>query len=262
MKIRRLASGLTHLSVVLILIGAAISYTKEVKFSFVLPVDEGYIVSEVPLKSGKIIDFGFGLTLKKFEIFRYKPDFALYQPAPAQNKNRQKNGYKLYRKARISSGGILDFGPYGKFTVKKLYEKKGNPPCCTVHLASEAGGEIVLIEGSQRLARKTLKNGYTLKLLKPVDRQYKATLRLIADDNTVIEREMAINKPVDFNGWRFYLNSYGPQSLNYIIVTARRDPGRKIAIAGMFGLMIGITTFFYFVVPRKIKNHIIRDTDG
>jgi hypothetical protein len=146
LKFRNIAFHLIHLGAVLILIGAGITYMKEVKFSFMLPVNEEFIVREVPLEGGEVIDFGFGLALKNF---------------------------------------------------------------------------------------------------KPVDNQYTAALSFITDNDSAVERKMATNKPVNFNKWLFYLSSYDPQSFSYIIVTARRDPGRKIAITGMLALFIGVTMTFW-----------------
>ena len=278
---RHLGFHLSHLGAILVLVGGGISCMKEAKLSFMLPVDEEFIVSEVPLKDGKIIDFGFGLALKKFNILRYKPDFALYRLNTTQDRNKQGEGYQLIRKVRISPKGVLDLGSCGKFTVKQVYkkakvlerslvssrqeispidviEREDGPLRCAIHLVSQTNEEIVLLEGFPQLEQHALKNGYLLKLLKPIDKQYKAVLRFITEDNSIIEQEMAMNKPVDFKGWRFYLNSYNPQAFNYIIVTARRDPGRKIAITGMILFMIGVAMIFYLGVPGKI----VGDTTG
>ncbi len=56
---------------------------------------------------------------------------------------------------------------------------------------------------------------------------------------------MTVNKPVDHNGWRFYLNSYDRNHQSHITLTARRDPGDKFAVTGIIALIIGIALIFY-----------------
>lgn len=262
LKLPNLGFHLSHLGALLILIGGGISYMSGVKFPFLLPMDEESIVREVTLKDGRVIDFGFGVALKKFEILRYKPDFALYRPDPIQNGKKGEEDYQLCGKARISTDGILDFGGCGKFKVTDVVENDGGRPGCTVHLTSESNEEIVLVERDEKSERHTLENGYVLKLLRPADKQYRAELRFVTDNNSTIEREMSVNKPADFNDWLFYLNSYDRWSLSYIVVTARRDPGRKTVITGILALMVGVAVIFYLGRPGKITGHTTGDASG
>ncbi len=69
---------------------------------------------------------------------------------------------------------------------------------------------------------------------------YRAVLRVRDDDGTTVERTMGVNRPVDHGGWRFYLMDYDRESSEYVVMLARRDPGRRIAAAGMHATMIGI----------------------
>ncbi|MCX5784278.1 MAG: cytochrome c biogenesis protein ResB [Elusimicrobia bacterium] len=84
--------------------------------------------------------------------------------------------------------------------------------------------------------------------------QYKATLRFIIPGSPAVEREMLLNKPASFNGWRFYLTSFDPQSLGYAGITVRRDPGRRIVIVGMLILTLAIAIIFYFGLPENMIN--------
>lgn len=74
----------------------------------------------------------------------------------------------------------------------------------------------------------------------PPVKGYRAVLRIRDDDGTTTEKVLDVNRPVDHSGWRFYLMDYDRESFGYVVIRARRDPGRRIAIAGMCATMIGI----------------------
>lgn len=226
------------IGVVLILAGSGVSYIREIKASVILPVNNReFSLKGITTSGGKLVDFGFSLALKSFEILRYKPDFAIYGP-----------DNQLQRKARIANNGILDFSPYGKFREVSFIDSvniTGNSPQCTIHLLSGAKEDVVLVEGSARTESRALKNGYTLKMLKPVDKQYKAILRFTTDNGVITEKALAMNRPAEFKGWLFYFTSYDSQSFQYVVLTARRDPGRLMTIAGILILMAGVIVMFY-----------------
>jgi cytochrome c biogenesis protein ResB len=89
-----------------------------------------------------------------------------------------------------------------------------------------------------------LESGWLLQIIPPADRKQELVLRFAADDGALSERSVekcvTVNHPAVHGGWRFYLMSYDREAQEYVVLLARRDPGRGIAIAGMFCLMAGV----------------------
>jgi len=77
------------------------------------------------------------------------------------------------------------------------------------------------------------------------DRDYRATFRITTSDGRRRDLPAAVNRPAQFNGWRFYLSGFDPIELSYVVITARRDPGRNLALAGLYALLLGVAAAFY-----------------
>lgn len=76
---------------------------------------------------------------------------------------------------------------------------------------------------------------------------FEADLR-IEDGNISEIRVLRVNHPVSYRGWRIYLMSWENDPTagevltpTGVVLTARRDPGRGLVIAGIWMLMIGVT---------------------
>jgi len=115
-------------------------------------------------------------------------------------------------------------------------------------LVADDGGHTWLIEDGGRLGAATERDGYDVVLDRASDRRYEAGLVLEVDGDTV-RRRLVINQPVDVAGWRLYLNSYDSQAMRHVTLTLRRDPGDRMVVAGILGLMIGTALIFF--VRRK-----------
>jgi hypothetical protein len=81
-------------------------------------------------------------------------------------------------------------------------------------------------------------------------RHFEAALRLTgdgADEN----RRLAVNRPVTYRGWRFYLMSYDHNPEVCVTLTARRDPGRGVVIAGIWMVIAGTCLLGLRRVPAE-----------
>jgi hypothetical protein len=116
-------------------------------------------------------------------------------------------------------------------------------------LIDEHGAPQFLIENGGRFGFCLMGGGYELTLGHALDKRYEADL-VITRDGKSFDKLLAINAPVDMNGWRIYLNSYDPNAREYITITLRNDPGDILVVVGILGLMIGIAIIF-FVRRRK-----------
>jgi len=121
------------------------------------------------------------------------------------------------------------------------------PPA--IEIEEPDGERSFLVEDGGRFSAALLSDDYALSLGPSTDRRYEADL-VITRDGKQQERTLVINQPLDVAGWRIYLNSYDAQARQHITITLRRDPGDRIVVAGILGLMIGTATIFY-VRKRK-----------
>lgn len=217
---KQIGFWLAHLGAAAILAGGFIGYLREVKVTFMAPVDESQVAYYLSGPGGAPadrIDLGFGLAVKSLTVERYDPDYALYRPEPVKRDGGEATEYLLERIVRLPDEGELDLAPAGKLRVEKLED--------------EAGG---------RVAQYVLANGWLLERQPAVDKYYGATLVLHGEGKEPDEVTLAVNHPVTRNGWRFYLWSYDHAGQRHVTLVARRDPGRPTVIAGIWCLMIGV----------------------
>ena len=111
-------------------------------------------------------------------------------------------------------------------------------------LVFEDGGRTWLTEAGGSLGAAAQRGEYQAVLDRAADKRYEAGLVLDMDGD-VIRRRLVINKPVDAAGWRLYLNSYDSQAMRHVTLTLRRDPGDRMVVSGILGLMIGTALIFF-----------------
>lgn len=66
--------------------------------------------------------------------------------------------------------------------------------------------------------------------------QYSAQMRLIGDTDEI--RTLAVNKPVSYGGWKFYLMDYEDSEL-YLSLHAKSDPGNAVFASGLWLIIAG-----------------------
>lgn len=72
-------------------------------------------------------------------------------------------------------------------------------------------------------------------------KHFLATLRILDDQGADTSHELKVNHPVAHGGWRFYLTNYRPFRNGYIVsLSAKQDPGRPFAIAGIWMIIVGV----------------------
>jgi len=49
-----------------------------------------------------------------------------------------------------------------------------------------------------------------------------------------------VNQPVAHGGWLFYLQSYDQMARRFVVLKARRDPGRYPVFTGMWLMIVGV----------------------
>jgi hypothetical protein len=135
----------------------------------------------------------------------------------------------------------------------RLQERDGGLPWTAVELeALDGSGTVTLIEQLRPRATAPDGSGAVFELLPAIDREYTADLVLESPDER--ERlELRVNSPVAFAGWRLYLMSYDQSAFEYVVLRARRDPGRGLAVGGLYAVLLGVAWTCYGQRPRPLE---------
>jgi hypothetical protein len=206
---------LAHLGVVAILAGACIGFVFGYKTNCTLPVGEQHKTSEIILKNGKAIPLGFDITVTSFDVDFYDPPYNLYRPVTAEN-GVHVTDYEFIRRIRF----------------------RDDTPVQVLENITVSAGELK--DGSgQWVPQHYLENGWMLEKSRAMPRTYTAGMRITGKSGDTLEKELVVNHPVSYGGWRFYLMSYDMEADPYIVVSARRDPGRRAVIYGIWAVIIG-----------------------
>lgn len=212
LSIRRLGFQLTHLGMALTMAGAFIGYMKGDRVSFSVPLVKHIALNRFHGADGNAVEFAFKITASDFVVNYYPPQYALYRPS-----RKEKDDYEYLGTVKVSEEtDILDLKEAGKVPLHELHREKG-----------------------WRRAY-VLTNGYALRLAPATPKHFEALLHLFTEDGEEMERKVMVNHPVNFQDWRFYLSGYDKQMRRYIILSARRDPGRNIVLAGLWTVIAGV----------------------
>jgi hypothetical protein len=207
---------LVHLGVVLILAGAFAGYVAGKKGIIQLSLMPQQSVGRLLNGEGDTVSFGFEVAAENFQVKFYPPVYQLYRPLPPE---KIVPGQMPYEKA-----GEFCAGEGGLCTIPNLGPVS--------NLWNETRQEWA--------QRKMLPDGLFLHLAKQTPSFFGVTLLIDGQKLPV-----SINHPADYKGWRFYLMSYDQHNQSHVQLSARRDPGRKAVVTGIW-LAIAGTFIFCF----------------
>ena len=206
---RRPSFLLCHLAVVLVSAGAFVGYRHGERVSFGMQVlaQEDAVDDRLPRSDGTYFTMPFAVGVPEARADYYPPTlYGLYAPPE----------YGLVREVKVLPDGSLDLPP-------AVHPSPGE-------LRDEAG---------DYMAQIVLSDGTMLQMVTPKVRRYEATLRFVHKDSPSDYRTAAVNDPVSYRGWRFYLMDYKTEPWPTVSFSARRDPGRGLVIAGIWLLIVG-----------------------
>lgn len=210
--LRGLIFIVTHLSVVLVLVGAALGLFAGKRAHMRLFKDADYVVDRFLLTNGEEFEPGFGLALADYEVDYYDPDYDRFlPPGEAGDEYTYDQRYPVTTAGTVRVPGVGESEPLHSLTADGTDEWRR---------------QCVMPDGSMlQVAPRTV-------------RHYHANLR-IHREATSEAAELEVNRPVTVDGWRIYLMSEDRDGGQFIVVTARRDPGRGCVIAGIWLLILG-----------------------
>lgn len=218
---RKPALLLLHLGAVLIMIGSYIDFALEKKVSFGIFVGDEYVSKILYDEKTQVeIPLDFSFVIRSFDVQYYPQTFSLYEKKDEKEPERVEEG--------INKEDRVDF-------------KKHDISMPFSELKDENGEYLPyrLVDAKQIIAKDRL-----------TEKFYKADFRII-DDGEQKDLVLAINHPITYDSWRFYLMSHGVnQGRQYVYLQARNAPGRYWSLGGMYVLIVGS---FLFTFLRKKK---------
>jgi DNA-binding Lrp family transcriptional regulator len=224
-KLKKAGFYLSHLGVIVILAGAFLGYLKSEKVSLGVYVGESYVTNQIydQQHPGRSIPLDFSFYITDFNVEKFDPSFTLYkkdESAPS--------GFKMLETYNIHNGRINIKETGSDISVSQLKDPQGN-----------------------WLPHFFIDTDYMLFKNKAGDKWYSAEFNIKGEKRKFL---LAVNHPVSYKKWRFYLMSFGRDVRGeYVIMTARRDPGRNIVITGIWMLMAGIFMICFLRKNRGIE---------
>jgi len=210
---KALGFHMTHLGVVCVLLGGLIGFLRETKTNVALPIAGRHSIRELPTPDRRsTIPLDFGLTVEKFEVEFYDPNYDLYAP---EADTESETDYVFKGTFRPAPDGSVDLGEFGRVPAD------------------------VMKPSGEWIKQHVLPNGWLLDRQEATPRHFGAQMVLTGPGKNVAKRTLAVNRPVSHAGWRFYLMDYDKRHRRYVVLKARRDPGRLFALGGMVAMMIG-----------------------
>lgn len=167
------------------------------------------------------VPLGFGLAARDFSVQYYDPAYQLWRLRGTEE--------TFVRLVRPERAGALELGEAGRVYASDL-------------LADGEWRRSFQVSPEWRLVRAS-----------PTPKRFQAKLKFLLQGREE-ERLVAVNQPVQFQSWRFYLGSYerperGSEQAWNVTLTARRDPGRLCAVAGFWLMMLGVACLCFLPRP-------------
>lgn len=218
---RETAFLLTHLGVVVVLVGAFLGFVLGRKTQFAAPIAAEHAIREIPGPDPNVtIELPFDIAVTHFDVQFYPPIYHLYTPPslPAPQDDAEPNNEYAYQKdVRILPDNTLDLEGDDHITAESLQDDQGN-----------------------WVRQFVLPSGRLLQMGDPTPKHYEAVIRVTDPEGESRTERLAVNQPLSHRGWRFYLMSYDRETRRYIWLSARHDPGRSAVIAGIWAIILGI----------------------
>ena len=207
---------LVHLGVVAILSGAFVGYVLGVKGPLKLSLQPKQFTGLVPQKEREPVALGFDVAAEDFEVKFYPPVYQLYLPLPPEAAVPGQMPFKVAGEFSTDKRQEWDLGEAGLFAVSNLWDR----------VRKEWTPQIRLADGSFLFQSGKTPSFFGVKLR-------------VRDGDQELELPISVNHPAGYKGWRFYLMSYDQNAQRYVQLSARRDPGRRAVIAGIWMTIIG-----------------------
>lgn len=210
-----------HLGIFLLITGGIIDWAKEKKFTFSIFIGEEYASELVYDDTSQLTHpLGFEFTVLDFRKEYYPQKYALYLRT-LEGIKQQEEGIRTTKEIRF---------PQHNITLPLTTLEGEHAPMPPHHIIGEK--QIILPT-------------------RPIEKYFGAQFRIKPPTGDEIRQELAVNSPISFNGWKFYLISHGndTQQRPYVRLIAKNAPGTFLVHLGIYLLILGSLLFAF--LPQK-----------
>lgn len=212
-----------------------------------MTIPEGHSDNRVMLEDNKQIkELPFSVELKDFQIEYYKPAYLYVQTRDDQGwKIPVETGAEFPLSPELGTVKILRAFENFKITIEEGSRKivddpqPGINPALEVQITSPQG-QVTNRYVFERFGGHTAPEDKFALSYHRVISDYISQLRIIEDKKTVAEKDIEVNHPLSFGGYRFYQHSYDAKAGQYTVLMVVSDTGVGVVFAGCWMLCIGV----------------------
>lgn len=254
-KLRMLGSTLSHVSILIILMGALVGMVYGQKG--LIKIGEKEEVCCFTSKDKQRIEMGFSIRLDKFIYSEHidpkekllvssAQDSAIIAEIPTEigvESDIAATGYKI-KILRYLPDFVMDTG------TKAAASRSAKPdnPAIEARLRDKAG-QVSTFWVFARFPDMHQKMDPNFKFVynwvgrRPKDFISKVTV--LKGGKEMISSDILVNKPLHFSGYTFFQSTYDTEALSWSGLQVVKDPGVPIVYAGFILLIIGLVVIFY-----------------
>jgi len=168
LSLRSVGFHLTHVSVVVVMLGALIGVVFENKFDCQLNRNTTQPLQKIRMGDGSIVDLGFGLSLKSFRVEKYPPSLLVFRGDEQESEHRLSEGTELQVAGEAVT--VVRVVPHAEITNIRL---KGSPelvvgeadaPWARISLDGTQPREMALPGGSSLVIARAFNNLPTMQM--------------------------------------------------------------------------------------------------
>ncbi len=256
LKNRSLGTFISHLSILVIFIGASIGITYGEKG--LIRINKAEEISSF-ISKGRTVDPGFSVRLDDFiytEHIDPKEKLLVYSAQDGQGliagipteigveSDIAGTGYKI-KVLRYLSDFAMDITT----KVATSRSARADNPAIQVQLKNNRSGQISTFWVFARfpdMHQKTDPNfKFTYQWVGRRPKDFISKVTILKRGKEMISSDVRVNKPLHFDGYTFFQFSYDPEALGWSEIQIVKDPGVSVVYAGFVLLILGLVTIFY-----------------
>jgi hypothetical protein len=251
---KKWGSAITHLSVLVILLGSLISFffNQRGTIAFVEGQMEDSFLSKKGLKP-----LNFKVLLEDFNLQWYTPDnfkVRVYLKDKGVKRSYEAIPGKEYKiKGTDYSFSALRYLPDFKMDEERKISSNSeqpNNPAILIKIKSPKGlEERWLFAKYPSMPFGADENIKFIFDEEPLIKEFASTVKFI-DGKKQEVKTIKVNSPAQFKGYTFYQTGYDPERLDWTVLEVVRDPGVGVVFAGFILLNAGIILIYLKKVKR------------
>jgi cytochrome c biogenesis protein ResB len=251
---KKSGSNLVHLSILLILYGAMLSYFFSIRG--VMEIAEGQSQDRI-MVGCKIHKLDFKVYLEDFAIDWYSNSPDKYEIKVRVESSNSVFSYKLDRAQEQKVGktgysfAVKDYFPdFSLDENMKAYNKSSHPNnpavLLQISLPSKTAEDRWVFANHPGMGMARDENIQFRFNYQPPAKEYRSRVKVIDANNVPVKSAVIkVNSPLSYKGYSFYQVDYDHDDLKFTVLEAVNDPGVGFVFIGFLILNAGLVIIFY-----------------